>query len=435
MVHVAREMERERFTVPLLIGGATTSKTHTAVKIAPAYREPVVHVLDASRAVPVIGNLLNAARKPAFLASLQEDQARVRAQRASQAARLLPLAEARRRAPKLRHDDLPQPTFTGVRVLSSDQSAIRDPQSAVDLSELVPFIDWSPFFHTWELRGRYPAILNHEKHGEQARQLYADAQTLLAQIVRERRLIARAIYGFFPANSVGDDVELYTDASRSQVLTRFHFLRQQFVKEDGSPNWCLADFIAPKSTVPTSGHQAPTSDSLGAFAVTTGHGLKELLDQFKADHDDYRVILAEALADRLAEAFAEWLHRRVRIEWGYGKDERLTNEQIIDEQYRGIRPAPGYPACPDHTEKQTLWRLLEVEERAGIKLTETFAMWPGSSVSGFYFAHPESKYFAVGKLGRDQVEDYSRRKGMTLPEAEKWLGPYLNYEPSPPVVS
>ena len=432
MVHVAREMERERFQVPLLIGGATTSKTHTAVKIAPAYREPVVHVLDASRAVPVIGNLLNAARKPAFLASLQEDQARARAQHASQAARLLSLAEARRRAPKLRHENLPQPAFTGFQVLSSDHSALRTPHSALDLSELVPFIDWSPFFHTWELRGRYPAILNHEKYGEQARQLYADAQTLLAQIVRGRRLIARAVYGFFPANSVGDDVELYTDASRSEVLTTFRFLRQQLIKEDGSPNWCLADFIAPKSAAPSSGLQPPASDFLGAFAVTTGHGLKELVEQFKADHDDYRVILAEALADRLAEAFAEWLHRRVRVEWGYGTDERLTNEQIIDEQYCGIRPAPGYPACPDHTEKQTLWRLLEVEERAGIKLTESFAMWPGSSVSGFYFAHPESKYFAVGKLARDQVEDYSGRKGMTLPEVEKWLGPYLNYEPGQP---
>jgi 5-methyltetrahydrofolate--homocysteine methyltransferase len=428
-------MERERFQVPLLIGGATTSKTHTAVKIAPAYREPIVHVLDASRAVPVIGNLLNAARKSAFVRSLQEDQARVRAQHASQAARLLPLDEARRRAARLSYDALPQPEFIGIRALTSEESVVGPPSSVLRLSDLVPFIDWSPFFHTWELRGRYPAILNHEKHGEQARQLYADAQALLAQIVRERRLIARGVYGFFPANSVSDDVELYTDASRSRVLTTVHFLRQQLVKEDGSPNWCLADFIAPKPAAPSSGLQPPASDFLGAFAVTTGHGLKELVEQFKADHDDYRVILAEALADRLAEAFAEWLHRRVRVEWGYGKDERLTNEQIIDEQYCGIRPAPGYAACPDHTEKQTLWRRLEVEERAGIKLTETFAMWPGSSVSGFYFAHPESKYFAVGKLGRDQVEDYSRRKGMTLSETEKWLGPYLNYEPSPPVVA
>jgi 5-methyltetrahydrofolate--homocysteine methyltransferase len=430
MVHVAREMARERFTLPLLIGGATTSKLHTAVKIAPAYPEAVAHVVDASRAVPVLGNLLNPERKPAFVATLQAEQARARTQHATQAPRLLALDEARRRAPKLTFTDLPQPDFTGSRVLTSEHSALRTPQSAFDLADLVPVIDWSPFFHTWELRGRFPAILQHEKHGEQARQLYADAQQLLDQIVRERRLVARGVYGFFPANSVGDDVELYADASRSQVLTRFHFLRQQVVKEEGSPNWCLADFVAPRSAPPASDLRPPASDHLGLFAVTAGHGLKEVVAEFKADHDDYRAILAEALADRLAEAFAEWLHRRVRIEWGYGKDEALTHEQILDEQYRGIRPAPGYPACPDHTEKQALWELLEVERHAAITLTESFAMWPGSSVSGFYFAHPDSKYFAVGKLGCDQVEDYARRKGCPRPEAEKWLGPYLNYEPA-----
>jgi 5-methyltetrahydrofolate--homocysteine methyltransferase len=423
MVHVARELARGRFTVPLLIGGATTSKIHTAVRIAPAYSEPVVHVHDASRAVPVLGALLNPTQKPAFVASLAEEQARARTQHATQAPRLLALEEARRRAPKLTFTDLPQPEFTGARVLASDHSAIRNPQSTFDLSDLVPLIDWSPFFHTWELRGRFPAILQHEKHGEQARQLYADAQILLTQIVEQRRLVARGVYGFFPAHAVGDDVELYADASRARVLTTFHFLRQQAVKEEGSPNWCLADFVAPRSAT-------LTRDHLGVFAVTAGHGLKEFVAGFKADHDDYRAILAEALADRLVEAFAEWLHRRVRLEWGYGTGESLTHEQILDEQYRGIRPAPGYPACPDHTEKQILWQLLDVEQQAGIKLTENCAMWPGSSVSGFYFAHPESKYFAVGKLGRDQLEDYARRKGCPRSEAEKWLGPYLNYEPA-----
>jgi 5-methyltetrahydrofolate--homocysteine methyltransferase len=305
----------------------------------------------------------------------------------------------------------------------------------IDLADLVPFIDWSPFFHTWELRGRYPAILNHEKHGEVARKLFSDAQKLLEEMVSKKLIQPRAVYGLFPANRVGDDVELYTDESRAKVLTTFHFLRQQIEKGDGTPNWCLADFIAPKhptfnSDKSRAGIQHPTSnDHIGAFAVTSGHGLKELVEKFKADHDDYNAIMAEALADRLAEAFAEYLHKRVREEWGYGKAEKLTTEDLIGEKYRGIRPAAGYPACPDHTEKGILWQLLDVEKNTGIKLTESFAMWPGSSVSGLYFAHPESKYFAVGKLGRDQLLDYHVRKGLTLQEAERWLGPYLNYEP------
>jgi 5-methyltetrahydrofolate--homocysteine methyltransferase len=428
MVHVAREMERERFKVPLLIGGATTSKAHTSVKIAPAYGEVVVHVLDASRAVPVLGSLLSDARKPGFVQSVREDQARSRTQHASQTARLLPLEEARRHAPKLSYDDLPPPDFTGIRTLSSGDSKSPAPGSGFDLAALIPFVDWSPFFHTWELRGRFPAILEHERHGEQARQLYADGRRLLERIVTERRLTARGVYGFFPANSTGDDVRLFEDESRTQELATFHFLRQQIVKEDDSPNRCLADFVAPwTSQIANLKSQSP--DHLGAFAVTTGHGLKELVEEFKADHDDYSAILAEALADRLAEAFAEYLHQRARTEWGFGKGERLTTEQLIEEQYRGIRPAAGYPACPDHTEKRTLWRLLDVEARTGIRLTESFAMWPGSSVSGLYFAHPESRYFAVGRLGRDQVIDYARRKALPLPEAEKWLGPYLNYEP------
>jgi 5-methyltetrahydrofolate--homocysteine methyltransferase len=291
------------------------------------------------------------------------------------------------------------------------------------LKELVPFIDWSPFFHTWELRGVYPKILQHEKHGEEARKLFADAQKLLEEMVSKKLIQPRGVYGFFPANRVGDDVELYTDESRAKVLATFHFLRQQIAKDDGTPNWCLADFVAPRSQT-----QDPRPDYLGAFAVTSGHGLDEVVKKFKADHDDYNAIMAEALADRLAEAFAEYLHKRVREEWGYGKTERLATEDLIEEKYRGIRPAAGYPACPDHTEKQILWNLLDAEKHAGIKLTESFAMWPGSSVSGLYFAHPESKYFAVSKLGRDQLLDYHVRKGMTLLEVEKWLGPYLNYE-------
>jgi 5-methyltetrahydrofolate--homocysteine methyltransferase len=303
--------------------------------------------------------------------------------------------------------------------------------AAVSLEDVVPFIDWSPFFHTWELRGVYPAILQHERHGEEARKLFADAQKLLAEIVAKKQLGLRAVYGLFPANSVGDDVELYTDPSRAKVLTTIHFLRQQMEKNDDSPHWCLADFIAPRESE-ISHLKSQMPDHLGAFAVTAGIGLKEIVGRFKADHDDYHAIMAEALADRLAEAFAEFLHKRVRDEWGYGRAEKLSGQELIDEKYRGIRPAPGYPACPDHTEKAIIWDLLDAERHTGIRLTESFAMWPGASVSGFYFAHPESKYFAVGKLGRDQLEDYARRKGQAQAEAERWLGPWLNYSPTPP---
>ncbi|MCW5553598.1 MAG: methionine synthase [Verrucomicrobiae bacterium] len=429
MVHVARELEREGFKQPLLIGGATTSKAHTAVKIAPHFREPVVHVVDASRAVPVVSGLLSAEQKPALVRQIREEYERVRTHHSKPKERLMPLAEARARAPQLRYENLPQPAFTGRRVLTSDRSSpAASPGCRLTLAELVPFIDWSPFFHTWELRGVYPKILQHEKHGAEARRLFADAQKLLADIVAQELLRLRAVYGFFPANSVGDDVEVYADESRTRVLTRFHFLRQQMEKADGAPNWCLADFVAPK--YPPSTFQPPgANDHIGAFAVTSGHGLQELVEKFKAEHDDYNAIMAEALADRLAEAFAEYLHHRARQEWGYGTTEKLSTEELIAEKYRGIRPAAGYPACPDHTEKGTLWRLLNVEKKAGIILTESFAMWPGSSVSGLYFAHPESKYFAVGKLDRDQVLDYQQRKGMTLAEVERWLGPYLNYDP------
>jgi 5-methyltetrahydrofolate--homocysteine methyltransferase len=421
MAHVAREMERQGLKLPLLIGGATTSKAHTAVKIAPGYGQPVVHVLDASRAVPVVSNLISQEHRPKFAAQIRGEYDRVRAQHGGQTAKLVSLEEARANAPKLKFDDLPKPEFAGIRALSSGATTLNTQHSArITLAELVPLIDWSPFFHTWELRGIYPKILQHEKHGEEARKLFADAQALLEKIVSGKLLQPRAVYGLFPANRVGDDVELYTENSRAKVLATFHFLRQQIAKDDQTPNWCLADFIAPKGS----------NDFIGGFAVTSGHGLKELTEKFKADHDDYNAIMAEALADRLAEAFAEYLHKRAREEWGFGRVENLKPEDLIAEKYRGIRPAAGYPACPDHTEKGILWKLLDVEKHAGIKLTESFAMWPGSSVSGLYFAHPESKYFAVGKLGRDQLLDYHLRKDMTLQEVERWLGPWLNYDPA-----
>ena len=435
MVHVAREMERQGFEMPLLIGGATTSKAHTAVKIAPGYSKPVVHVLDASRAVGVAGSLLNPALKPAYIEGVRADYEQVRARHGEQKTKpLLSIETARQRCAPIdwNSPDLPKPEFTGLRVLASDVSP-RDPQSArstqevlrFTLSTLVPFIDWSPFFHTWELRGRYPAILENSE----ARKLFDDAQRLLDEIVSQNLLTARAVYGLFPANAVGDDVELYTDESRTRVLTTFHFLRQQMDKPGDQFNHCLADYIAPRrNTQPDALKALP--DYLGAFAVSAGFGTEDLCRKFERDHDDYNSIMTKALADRLAEAFAEYLHKRVRDEWGYGKNEGLSIEDLICERYRGIRPAAGYPACPDHTEKRTLWGLLDVERNTGIKLTESCAMWPGASVSGLYFAHPESKYFGIGKLGRDQVLDYHLRKGMELAEVERWLGPYLNYEPA-----
>jgi len=383
MVHVAREMERTGFKVPLLIGGATTSRAHTAVKVAQHYSEPVVHVLDASRAVPVTSSLLSKDGKAAFVKQLRVDYEKLREQHAGSAVKLLSLEAARANAPKLKYDDLPKPEFTGVRTLSSgtfnagkcDCGSAHGHAGAfsVSLEEVVPFIDWTPFFHTWELRGVYPKILTHEKHGEEATKLFADAQKMLAEFVANKSLKLQAVYGLFPANSAGDDVEVYTNGSRKHLRTKFHFLRQQIEKGDGTPNWCLADFIAPKTTA--------QADHIGAFAVTSGHGLKEIVEKFKAQHDDYNAILAEAIADRLAEAFAEYLHKRVRDEWGFGRLEKLTTVDLIEEKYRGIRPAAGYPASPDHTEKEILWDLLDVEKHTGIKLTESFAMWPGSSVS------------------------------------------------------
>lgn len=426
MVHVAREMDRQGFHQPLLIGGATTSKAHTAVKIAPVYRHPVIHVLDASRAVPVVSQLLNPEQREGFLQQIREEYERVRRSHEARSQPLLPLAEARARAPRLHYTDRPVPEFLGVCVLhppGEDPAALMEPgvrHRTVSLAELVPYIDWSPFFHAWELRGRYPAILDHPRHGPQARQLFEDAQRLLERLVEERRLQPRGVYGFFAAHRVGDDVELYADAQGQRPLARLHFLRQQMVKEDGSPNWCLADFVAAREE-----GTGRSPDYVGAFAVTAGHGLDAVVGEFRKRHDDYHAIMAEALADRLAEAFAEWLHALVRRQWGYGREEQLTLEDLIEERYRGIRPAAGYPACPDHTEKATLWRLLEVERRAGIRLTESYAMWPGSSVSGLYFAHPESRYFAVGKIGRDQLADYAKRKGMPVEEMERWLAPWL----------
>jgi 5-methyltetrahydrofolate--homocysteine methyltransferase len=412
MTHVAREMERQGFKLPLLIGGATTSRAHTAVKIAPFYSEPVVHVLDASRAVPVTTTLLSEVGKAAFVAQHRTEYEELRKRHGSTRHKLVPLevARANRTPINWRAEDLPRPERTGRQVLDD-----------FPLETLRPFIDWTPFFHTWELKGVFPRILEHARYGEQARQLFTEANALLDELIAQRPITARAVYGLFPANAVGDDVEIYADEGRSQVLKRFHFLRQQTAKDKDEPFRCLADFIAPRET--------GLPDHLGAFAVTTGIGLGQLCDGYRAKHDDYNAIMAEAVADRLAEAFAECLHKRVRDEWGYGRDEGLNNSELIDEKYRGIRPAAGYPACPDHTEKGPLWELLQVEKNTGMLLTESFAMWPGSSVSGLYFAHPQARYFGLGKIERDQVADYQQRKGLTMVEVERWLAPNLNYDP------
>ena len=413
MVHVAKEMERQGFKLPLLIGGATTSRAHTAVKIAPHYSQPVVHVLDASRAVPVTTSLLSDEGKVEFVEKHRADYEAIRKAHSAPRQPIVPLEEARKRRTPIewRAEDLPVPAFTGVRVLDN-----------FPLATLREFIDWSPFFHTWGLKGIYPRILDHPEHGEQARQIFTDANALLDCIAEKNWITARGVYGLFPANAVGDDVELYADCKRTGVREQFHFLRQQANREGSEPCRSLADFIAPRET--------GLPDHIGAFAVTSGIGLKELCDRFRADNDDYNAIMAEAIADRLAEAFAECLHKRVREEWGYGREENLSNAELIQEKYRGIRPAAGYPACPDHTEKGTLWRLLDVQANTGMLITESFAMWPGSSVSGLYFAHPESRYFSLGKIGRDQVADYHKRKGMSAAEVERWLGPNLNYDPA-----
>lgn len=415
MAHVAKEMEREGFKIPLLIGGATTSRVHTAVKIAPHYSGVTVWVPDASRAVGVCSQLMSQDQQVAYKAEVKAEQEKIRAQQKNKKgpAQLLTLEEARNNAFKTdwRSYTPPSPSFIGIRTLNH-----------YPLESLVPYIDWTPFFQAWELSGRYPAILDDEVVGEAAKNLYRDAQAMLKKITDQKWLTANAVIGLFPANSVNfDDIEIYADRSRNKVLMTYHTLRQQTIKPAGRPNLALADFIAPKET--------GIIDTIGLFAVSAGFGIDERVKAFEAAHDDYSAIMLKALADRLAEAFAEHMHARVRREfWGYIKDESLNNEQLIDEAYQGIRPAPGYPACPDHTEKGPLFNLLEAEKRTGIIVTESFAMVPTAAVSGFYFAHPESDYFAVGKIGKDQVEDYARRKGWSLSEAERWLAPILGYE-------
>jgi 5-methyltetrahydrofolate--homocysteine methyltransferase len=410
MVHVAKEMERQGFTLPLLIGGATTSRAHTAIKIAPFYSQPVVHVLDASRAVPVTTSLLSEDGKDEFVAEHRAEYERLRKAYAGPKQSVVSLEEARKRRTPIewRAEDIPVPAFTGVRVLED-----------FSLATLREFIDWSPFFHTWGMKGIYPRILSEGEKGVEATKIFNDAQVLLDRIIAEKLITARGVYGMFPASAVGDDVVLYKEDSREEELARLHFLRQQEGRDGNKPCRSLADFIAPKET------ELP--DHVGAFAVTAGVGVKELCDRFRAQHDDYNAIMTEALADRLAEAFAECLHKLVRDEWGYGLSEGLTPAELIAEKYRGIRPAPGYPACPDHTEKGTIWELLDVENNTGMLTTESYAMWPGSSVSGIYFAHPESRYFSLGKIGLDQVEDYAERKGWSVETTERWLGPNLNY--------
>ena len=510
MVHVAKEMKREGLKLPLLIGGATTSAAHTAVKVAPEYDEPVVHVLDASRVIGVVSALLSREQKPAFAADLRKKQEAQRADFANRqgARKLLPLATARARAQVTDWTtvDIPQPEFLGTRVYSSEQSARRgempnvgspprdklgalsppnglaggpsfvppfglstlnsqpstppalsgqpsavsnppsdlstfnfqlstspsgSPPLPLSLNEIADFIDWGPFFSAWELHGRFPDILQDPVVGEEATRLYADAQAMLRQILAEQRFTAKAVIGFWPANAVGDSIEIYDpsgiDPSRSdgrrpdglKVLNTFHFLRQQNEKPAGQPNLCLADFIAPK--------ESGRLDYLGGFAVTSGHGVDAFAAEFEAKHDDYSAIMAKALGDRLAEALAEYLHKVAREASGYGRSENLEMKDLLREKYRGIRPAPGYPACPDHTEKRTLFDLLNAEQATGIELTESYAMTPGSAVSGLYFNHPDSKYFAVGKLSKAQVEDYAARKALSVPEAEKWLAPYLDF--------
>ncbi|WP_185996163.1 methionine synthase [Nocardioides campestrisoli] len=414
MVRVATEMQRQGMEIPLLIGGATTSRAHTAVKVDPRYDGSVVWVKDASRSVPTAAALLHPERRAALMSDVKADYDALRARHATKNDRpMVTLEQARANRTPIDWEGYlpPVPARPGVHVLA-DQ----------DLGELRDYIDWQPFFNAWEMKGRFPDILNNPTTGEAARKLYDDAQAMLDRIVAEGWLTANAVVGFFPANAVGDDVEVYTDESRSSVLTRLHHLRQQGDHRSGVPNRALSDFVAPLET--------GLADHVGAFAVTAGVGAQERVEEFRRELDDYSAILLESLADRLAEAFAERLHQRVRTDlWGHAASEQLSNEDLIAEKYAGIRPAPGYPACPDHTEKQTLWELLDVEAATGIRLTESMAMWPGAAVSGWYFSHPQSQYFVVGRLGRDQVADYAERKGWTLVEAERWLSPNLGYDP------
>jgi 5-methyltetrahydrofolate--homocysteine methyltransferase len=417
MAHNAREMQREGYgELPLLIGGATTSRTHTAVKIAPNYKGPVVWVPDASRCVAVCSALLSDDQRAGYIADVKADYERLRTQHeAKKGPTLVSLNRARENALKTDWKTYapPKPEMLGLKVLKN-----------YDLAEIAKYIDWGPFFQTWELSGPYPAILNDPVVGESARNVLAEGQAMLKKIVEGRWLTASAVFGLFPAARVNnEDIEIYADEKRTRTLLTWHNLRQQNEKPTGNPNLSLADFIAPKSSgVP---------DYIGAFAVTAGLGIEKRLEIFEKQHDDYNSIMLKALADRLAEAFTELLHARVRREfWGYAKDEGLTNAELIEEKYRGIRPAPGYPACPDHMEKGPLFELLRAE-KAGLRLTESYAMYPASSVSGFYLSHPASRYFAVGKIDRDQVADYARRKNLPVAEVERWLAPVLAYDPEP----
>ncbi|HEY4256774.1 MAG TPA: vitamin B12 dependent-methionine synthase activation domain-containing protein [Candidatus Udaeobacter sp.] len=466
MVHVAQEMEREGFRLPLLIGGATTSRAHTAVKIAPHYGASTVHVLDASRAVGVVNSLLKEELKSEFDTKTREEYERLRQEHVAKTKRkkLLTLEEARANRTPIDWSSYvpPKPEFLGARVYASHpgsagcqpavagslpatsgddsktssatkvQRASRQaaemnrlaacaPQN-VSLRTLIEYIDWSPFFHAWELRGRYPAILDDPKIGKQARELFGDAQELLDRIVAKNLLTPRGVHAFWPANAAGDDIDLYAEDARSEKIATFYFLRQQIQKPTGQFNHCLSDYIAPRHD----GDTPPLQDYLGGFAVSI-HGADELAEEFKRQHDDYNAIMTKALADRLAEAFAEYLHKQTRIAWRFGRDEQLSHTDLIHEKYRGIRPAAGYPACPDHAEKRTLFDLLRAEKNAGIKLTESFAMHPGASVSGLYFSHPEAKYFGVGQIGRDQVMDYANRRGEAVAAVEKLLAPNLDY--------
>jgi len=424
MCHVAAEMERQGFDLPLMIGGATTSRVHTAVKIHPNYqRGQTVYVNDASRAVGVAQTLMSVDGRAGYVAELRGEYARIAAAhaRAQEDKARLPLAAARANALKLDWSGAyqpPKPGFVGTKVLSE-----------YAISELVDYIDWTPFFATWELSGKFPAIFDDAKYGPAARSLYDDARAMLDKIVAEHWFRANAVVGFWPANSEGDDIRVYGDEARSEPIAVLHALRQQLAKREGRANAALSDFIAPRAS--------GLADYVGGFTVTAGIGEDEVADRFKRANDDYSAIMVKALADRLAEAFAERLHQRVRMEfWGYARDEALSNEQLIAEKYCGIRPAPGYPAQPDHTEKGMLFKLLE-SERIGVKLTESFAMWPGAAVCGLYFSHPQSAYFGVGKIERDQVEDYAKRKGWSVGETEKWLAPILNYDihASPSIVA
>ena len=410
MVHVAKEMQREGMTTPLLVGGATTSKKHTAVKIAPEYAGLAMHTLDASRAVTAVQSILSA--DEAFRTAVKFEYNAIREQHeaAQEIKEFLPLANARANAftPDWSTYTPPTPAFTGVQTLD------------VSVEQLVPFIDWTPFFWTWELEGKYPSILEKEgEQGRQARELFDDAQAMLKRIVDEELFQPRGVHAFFPANRVGDSVEVYTDESRNEVLNTLNFLRQQMIKKDETPNRSLADFIAPKDS--------GVADHIGAFAVTAGPKVAELAHQYKADHDDYNAILVQALGDRIAEAFAEYMHKQARDAWGFGQDENLTPDEMVNEKYRGIRPAAGYPACPDHTEKTTIFQLLDATAKTGIELTESMAMTPPSSVSGLYFSHPESRYFPLGRINKEQVEDYAQRKGWPVEKVEKWLAPNLGY--------